>query len=457
MLCAEVQQSPGRAGLIGKAGYGRGLVPAGLTTKRRDGHRLVVATPAPAPAATTLRQVAAPVFLAGLGYFVDIFDLLLFSIVRVSSLNDLGAGARTLEAGALLLNLQLVGMMIGGVAWGMLADRRGRLSVLFGSIFLYSAASLANGFVTTVAQYAALRFVAGFGLAGELGAGLTLVVELLPPKTRGAAATLVSSMGVAGAVTAALVSEWLSWRSCMVLGGVMGFGLFALRLGVRESPMFSQVLRGGGERGNFLRLLTHRGRFLRYARCVMIGIPIWFATGVLVTLAPELAQALGVGEKVEAGRAVMWFFALTTAGNFTSGMLSQMLRSRRRAAALYLLSAAAGCAVYLSGAIHGAATFYAVCAWMGFSCGYWAVTIMMAVEEFGTDLRATVGTSVPTFIRSAAVPMLMACVALKTRLGVVGAVAVVGALAFGGAAWALARQRETYGKPLDFREIPGPG
>ena len=406
------------------------------------------------PHEPSLRHVAAPVLLAGLGYFVDIYDLLLFSVVRVPSLTDLGAGARTLEVGTMLLNVQLVGMMIGGVAWGMLGDRRGRLSVLFGSIFLYSAASLANGFVTSVEQYAVLRFVAGVGLAGELGAGLTLVVELLPPATRGAAATIVATMGVTGAVVAALAGEWLSWRACMILGGLMGFALFALRLGVRESPMFDHLRAAGGERGNILRLFTDRDRFVRYLRCILIGVPVWFIVGILITLSPELARSLGVVGEVSAGRAVFWFYAATTVGDFASGMLSQFWRSRRAAAAVFIALTAIGSVAYLAGAARTSRDFYLICGWLGFGTGYWAVTVTMAVEQFGTDLRATVGTSVPTFIRASAVPMLLAFLALRGAVGVVGAAAMVGAVAFGGAAWALATQPETYGKSLDYREVP---
>ncbi|MBI2797092.1 MAG: MFS transporter [Gemmatimonadetes bacterium] len=402
------------------------------------------------------RRVAAPVLLAGLGYFVDIFDLLLFSVVRVPSLADLGAGARALEIGTMLLNVQLLGMMVGGVAWGMLGDRRGRLSVLFGSIFLYSAASMANAFVTSVPQYAVLRFVAGVGLAGELGAGLTLVVELLPPATRGAAAAIVATMGVSGAVVAAVAGELMSWRNCMVLGGLMGFALFALRLNVRESPLFDALRRAAGERGNILRLFDDRHRFTRYLRSVLIGVPVWFTVGILITLAPELARLLGVEGAVSAGRAVFWFYLLTTVGDFASGMLSQYWKSRRRAAALFMAITAAGSALYLLGLVRTAAGFYAICGLLGLGTGYWAVTVTMAVEQFGTDLRATVGTSVPTFIRATAVPMLLAFLALRNVAGVLGAAAIVGVAAFGAAAWALATQPETYGRSLEYTEVPPP-
>src|SRR5882762_615963 len=112
-----------------------------------------------------------PVIVAALGYFVDIYDLLLFSIVRRPSLSALGVPDEELFGqGEFLLQVQMGGLLLGGLIWGIMGDKRGRLSVLFGSILMYSLANIGNGFVTNVTQYAALRFIAGLGLAGELGA-----------------------------------------------------------------------------------------------------------------------------------------------------------------------------------------------------------------------------------------------------------------------------------------------
>ena len=411
---------------------------------------------APPPAILTeeLRAVAPAILVAGLGYLVDIFDMLLLSVVRVPSLASLGiTGDRALEVGSQLLNFQLAGALLGGLAWGVLGDKRGRLSVLFGSIFLYSAATLANAFVQSVEAFAMLRFVAGFGLAGELGAGLTLVVELLPIRSRGAATTIVATLGVSGAVFAAVAAEYLTWRSCFALGGVMGFVLLLLRLGVHESGMFRTTAAKGGERGNLLRLFDNRDRFLRWIRSVLIGIPIWFTVGTLITLSPELARALGIEEPVSAARAVLWFYGATTVGDFVSGMLSQWWHSRRAAAALFIGITAVGAAAYLAGLAHTASGLYFICAWLGLGTGYWAVTNTMAVEQFGTDLRATVGTSVPNLIRAAAVPMSLAFLALRGSLGPLAAAGLVGAVAFSLSVWALATQPETYGKDLDYREL----
>jgi putative MFS transporter len=395
------------------------------------------------------RLAKAAILAAGLGYFVDIFDLLLLSVLRVSSLEALGADP--FEDGVLLQNVQLVGMMLGGIAWGMLGDRRGRLTVLFGSIFLYSAATLANAFVTSLDQYLVLRFIAGFGLAGELGAGLTLVSELVEARSRGVATTLVATLGVLGAVAAALVGELVDWRTAYAIGGVMGFMLFALRVGLRESGMFRRTARTT-RRGDFLRLFHGRERALRYLRAILIGVPIWYVVPIFITFAPEFARALGTSEPVVPGRAVLAFYVATSLGDLTSGLLSQKLHSRRKAMGLYLGLLVLGVPAYLALGMHGAAAFYAGCAWLGFASGYWAVTVSAAVEQFGTDLRATVGTSVPTFIRVSGVPMTLAFQALRPALGIVTAACLVGAAAFALALWALAHQAETYARDLDFVE-----
>ncbi|MCU0635595.1 MAG: MFS transporter [Gemmatimonadaceae bacterium] len=401
------------------------------------------------------RRARGAILFAGLGYFVDIFDLLLFAVLRVPSVRDLGVGDRTLEVGTLLQNAQLVGMMVGGLAWGMLGDRRGRRSVLYGSIVLYSLATLGNATATSVTQYLVWRVLAGIGLAGELGAALTLVSELVEPRERGTATTLVATLGVMGAVAAALVGEWLPWRTAYVVGGVLGFALLLLRLNLADSPMFARTRERVAGRGDIRRVFATPSRALRYLRAIAIGVPIWFSSGVLITFAPEFARAMGITTPVTAGRAVLAFYAATTLGDLTSGLLSQRLRSRRASVAVFMVLNGLGIAAYLSGVASTAAGLYAICAWLGLATGYWAVMVTMAVEQFGTDLRATVGTSVPTFVRATAVPMTLGFVALRPGLGLVGAAASVAVVACAVAAAALVTQPETYGRSLDFVEVDG--
>ena len=154
----------------------------------------------------TRRAVSLAVLVAALGYFVDIYDLILFGAVRGPSLQALGfSPADVQDKGILLLQLQMGGMLVGGILWGIIGDRRGRLSVLFGSIILYSIANLVNGTVDTLTGYAICRVIAGIGLAGELGAGITLVSELMDKERRGLGTTIVAATGILGGVVAGIV------------------------------------------------------------------------------------------------------------------------------------------------------------------------------------------------------------------------------------------------------------
>ena len=288
-------------------------------------------------AAGRQRRPYIPILVAALGYFVDIYDLILFSIVRVPSLTALGlSGDALLESGVLLLNMQMAGMLVGGIAWGVMGDRRGRLSVLFGSIVLYSIANIANAFVHDVSTYAALRFIAGVGLAGELGAGITLVSEILPKEVRGYGTTIVASVGVMGAVVAVLVGDAFDWRIAYIVGGVMGLALLVLRIGVFESGLFEGVKQTTVARGNFFALFANPARTRRYLSAVLVGLPIWYVIGILITFAPELGAAVGVTPAPRAARAVLFAYLGLTVGDLASGLISQWMRSRKRALGLFL-------------------------------------------------------------------------------------------------------------------------
>jgi predicted MFS family arabinose efflux permease len=399
-----------------------------------------------------LRRLGGPILFVTLGYFVDVFDMLLFAVVRVESIRDLGMGSRTVEVGALLQNAQLIGLMLGGLVWGAIGDRRGRRAALYGSILLYSLANLANAMVTSVPQYALWRFIAGFGLAGELGAGLTLVGEMVDRRERGTATTLVATLGTTGAMAAAIVGQLVPWRWAFAIGGMLGLALLTLRLSVHDSPMFARAHGASARPGDIRRLVDTRERAARYLRTILIGVPIWFTVGVLVTFAPEFARHLGVTGEVVAGHTILVFYAGGSLGDLACGLLSQALRSRRRAVAAFYALSVPAIAVYLFGVARTPAAFYGVCAWLGFASGFWAVMVTMAVEQFGTDLRATVATSVPTFVRASAVPMTLAFLALRPGLGIAPAAGLIGALVFLAASWALWRLPETYGRDLDFVE-----
>jgi MFS family permease len=403
--------------------------------------------------ASSRRSVFLTVLVAALGYFVDIYDLILFLIVRVKSLKSLGVeSGAVLEKGVDLFNMQMIGMLIGGVLWGVLGDKRGRLSVLFGSIFLYSAANIANGFVQSVDQYAAMRFVAGIGLAGELGAGITLVSEVMGRETRGYGTTIVASVGVLGAVVAALVGDSFSWRTAYFVGGGLGIGLLLLRIGLFESGMFEGTKGRDVERGNFLSLLTSWPRARKYLAVIFVGVPIWFVISILIGLSPELAKDMGMSPGPAPGRAVMVAYIGLSVGDLTSGWLSQVMRSRKKAIGLFMGLTALSIVAYFTVSSSSLSAFYACCFALGVSVGYWAVFVTVASEQFGTNIRATATTTAPNFVRGAVVIVTSGFRALKAPLGVTGSAQVVGAIALAIAAVSLWSLQETYGKDLDFVE-----
>ncbi len=408
---------------------------------------------APADDAPTSPDVLRAVLVAALGYFVDIYDLILFSVVRVKSLTALGLrGQRLLDDGVTLINAQMIGMLVGGVLWGVLGDRKGRISVLYASIVTYSLANLANGFVQSVGAYAALRFIAGVGLAGELGAGITLVTELMSPRTRGWGTTIVATVGLTGAVVAALVADAFDWRTAYFIGGALGIGLLLLRIRVRESGMFQKVLTHDAPRGSVAQLFSPPARALRYLSVIAVGLPIWFAVGILVTFAPEFGTALHMPALPSAGTAVLWCYVGLALGDLSAGALSQTLRSRRKVVGIFLASTVLATAAYFLLGPISRPGFYACCFGLGLANGYWALFVSIAAESFGTNVRATVATTVPNFVRGALVPMTLAFKYLRAPLGVVHAALVVGAVTVSLAFLALRNLPETFGREMDYVE-----
>ncbi len=392
--------------------------------------------------------------MASLGYFVDIYDLVLFSIVRVPSLKSLGlAGQELIDNGVFLLNMQMAGMLVGGILWGVMGDRKGRLKIMFGSIFLYSVANIANGMVSSLGAYAALRFIAGVGLAGELGAGITLVSEVLHRSVRGYGTMLVASVGVSGAILANIIAGAYDWRNAFFIGGALGLVLLVARISVAESAMFRDMKkRTGISRGNMLALFTDRKRFFRYLNSILIGVPIWFVVGILITFSPEFAKALGTAGPISAGNAVMYCYLGLVFGDLTSGLLSQGLRSRKKVIFLYMLLTVAGIAVYFLQGSSSPAFFYGVCLALGFASGYWAIFVTVAAEQFGTNLRATVATTVPNFVRGMVVPITLLFQFFRRSFGLETSALMVGAVCLAAGFAALVSLEETFHKDLDCIE-----
>ncbi|NOU48426.1 MAG: MFS transporter [Bacteroidales bacterium] len=394
------------------------------------------------------------VLVASLGYFVDMYDLVLFGIVRIESLKALGVtGDDLVTKGVFLLNMQMIGMLVGGIIWGILGDKKGRISVLFGSIALYSVANIANAFVASVPAYAVARFFAGVGLAGELGAAITLVSEILKKESRGYGTTIVASVGIMGSVTAGFVGDHFSWKWAYIFGGLLGLVLLALRAKMLESGMFTSVQSNLAiKRGDFLSLFTNRARFLKYMRCILIGLPMWFVVGILIILSPEFAVILGVKGDVSAGNSIMYAYSGLVLGDLLSGFSSQILRSRKKIILIFLLLTSLFVTVYLSSGNLSVNAFYVLCFVLGISIGYWAVFVTIASEQFGTNLRATVTTSVPNFVRGGVVVITLSFEALKSTFGLVGSAYIVGFTTIAVALIALFFMEETYHKDLDYLE-----
>ncbi len=393
------------------------------------------------------------VIVAALGYFVDMYDLVLFGIVRVPSLMSLGLrGEALVEKGVFLLNMQMTGMLLGGIIWGVLGDKKGRLNVLFGSILLYSIANIANAFVTSVALYSAARLLAGMGLAGELGAAVTLVSEILPTEKRGYGTAIVASVGILGSVTAAFVGDFLAWQTAYVVGGLLGVVLLILRLKMFESGIYKTVQNSTVKKGDFLSLFTNRQRFRKYLRCILIGVPTWYVVGILITFSPEMAKALGVSEPINAGKSIMYTYIGLVFGDIISGFGSQIIKSRKKTVLVFLSMAVVLVTAYFFIAGITAFWFYALCLVIGISIGYWAVFVTIGAEQFGTNLRSTVATTVPNFVRGATVLITLSFVYLRAYLGIIQSAIVVGIVTFAIAFLALWGLEESYHKDMDYLE-----
>lgn len=398
-----------------------------------------------------------PVIIASLGYFVDIYDLLLFGIVRIQSLTDLGLDAD--KVGTMIINYQMTGMICGGILWGIYGDKKGRLSVLFGSIIVYSLANIACGFLPQLnfadkaTIYAMLRFIAGVGLAGELGAGITLVSETLPKELRAIGTSIVAGFGVLGAVVAQFTVELAgSWSTAYIVGGILGLALLILRISVAESGMFKTMKENTAiKRGDFFSFFTNKTIFTKYMKCVFIGIPIWYCIGILVFMANQFAPEMGI-TSINPGKAIMWTYIFTSVGDFSSGFISHAFRSRKKTILAMLLFTVVGVCLLLFSGHKTENMYYFYCAWIGLGTGFWAMFVTVAAEQFGTNMRSTATTSVPNMVRGSVPIMLIGFDYLKQTHSVTHSAAIIGFIAFGLGIYATLTITETHNKDLDFVE-----
>lgn len=393
------------------------------------------------------------VLVAALGYFVDIYDLLLFAIVRVDSLRDIGIPEDShRRLGEYVMNVQMAGLLLGGILWGIIGDKYGRIKVLFGSILLYSIANIVNGFVTGIHSYALIRFIAGIGLAGELGAGITLVSETMSKEKRGYGTMIVAVIGLFGAVAANMVAHHYNWRTAYFVGGGLGFVLLLLRVGTFESGMFKHVQESKVARGTFGILFSDRKRFLKYLYCILIGTPLWFVVGILIAQSPEFGKALGATGPLKAGEAIMYSYIGISIGDIFAGLLAQWTKSRRLAVFVFLLASLGTVVYYLNSKGITPDTFTWVAFVMGLGVGYWATFVTIASEQFGTNIRATVTTTVPNFVRGSLIPITFIFEFFVHRFNIITAAYIV---MFGLTAlslFALSRLKETFNKDLDYLE-----
>ncbi|TNF48341.1 MAG: MFS transporter [Bacteroidetes bacterium] len=399
-----------------------------------------------------------PVIVAALGYFVDIYDLLLFGIVRLPSLESMGLDVDTY--GTMILNWEKTGLLIGGILWGVFGDKKGRLSVLFGSILVYSLANIACGllphveFMDKASAYALFRFIAGIGLAGELGAGITLVSESLPKELRAIGTSLVAGFGLFGAVVANFTVELASdWTISYFIGGGLGLMLLLLRVGVLESGIYKDIQQDASvKKGNFLSFFTNWDRFVRYIKCIAIGIPTWFCIGILAVLGNQFGPALGIVGDIEPGKAIMWAYIGISVGDFASGFISHYLKSRKKAIFYMMLFTIVGVVLMLSGGAKTVEMYYFYCVWLGLGTGYWAMFVTIGAEQFGTNIRSTAATTIPNMVRGTLVLMILMFNYFKPSTGVLWSAVIVGVIAFAVGIYSTLTIPETHDRDLDFIE-----
>ena len=402
-----------------------------------------------------------PVFVAALGYFVDVYDLLLFTIVRQTSVMSIGSTAETIIVdSAHIINWQMSGLLIGGILWGVLGDKKGRLKVLFGSILLYSVANILTSFVQNVDQYAYCRFIGGIGLAGELGAGITLVSEMLPKHKRGIGTSMVAGIGLFGAVFAYFTFKYTNdWRLCYQIGGVLGFFLLILRVKVAESFMFESVKLSKLAKGNFFMFFQNKKRFVKYITAILIGLPTWFVIGVLINYSNKFASSLYGINLIDSGRSIMLAYIGIASGDLLIGYVSQYFKSRKKALMLFYILSIIGMVLFFSPFNNNDSRMYLICAFLGFSTGYWAIFNQMAAEQFGTNLRATAATTIPNMVRGA-LPLInfLFLDILQKKLGwdIVQSGMLTGAIVMVITLIAYFFTEETYHKDLDYMEHDNP-
>ena len=397
--------------------------------------------------------LVATLIVSALGYFVDVYDIVLFSVLRVPSLIDLGVSPEAVtQLGTELLRIQMWGILLGAFVWGVLGDKKGRTFVILGSILIYSIATLLNGLVQSVEQYRILRFIAGFGLAGELGAAITLVAEITPQAKRGYGTMAIAALGAAGAITAAWVGSVFPWRIVYISGGFAGLLLLLLRAQMKESTLFREILGREIPRGSLPFFIKSPKRVLRYLCCIVVGMPVWYAIGIHMTFAPELAQSLGVLDPITAGKAIFYYYLGFIFGDVSSCFLSQIFQSRKKIIGLFLFFSLVFVSFTHVWTDLSVSQFYGICLLIGFGSGYWVLMATMTSEQFGTNFRSTATTSAPQMLRATVIPMTLLLDLFRQSFPFSKSALFLGLGIFLLAGLSLIPLKETFNTHLDFLE-----
>jgi MFS transporter, putative metabolite:H+ symporter len=399
------------------------------------------------------RHIWLAIIASALGFFVDLYDIIILSIVRSKSLLELGIPeTELLSKGVFLINVQMVGMLIGGFVWGIIGDKMGRLSVLFGSIILYSSATFANAYAPNFEIYLLLRFLAGVGLAGELGAAITLVTEQMPQKYRGIGPAIIGGSGMLGAIVGAYIGGKYTWQFTYQLGGGLGFALLILRLGVLESGLFNAMKDKTSNKGNLRLLFKNKDYIIKYISICVLGFPVWYVNGVVMTFTPEIAKAWGMTEIPSVSTVFTYYFIGLTFGDLTGGFVSQYLQSRKKAIRLYLSMYAVAAVIFFMVGNQSLTLYYGLLLFLGFCVGYSIVLLTLAAEQYGTNIRATVTTSSLNILRATVIPQTLLFGFLSPYIGIVNSAMVVGVVAILLAFWGLSNLEETFHKDLNYTE-----
>ncbi len=399
------------------------------------------------------KAITLGIIVSALGFFVDLYDIMALAAIGETSLKAIGVAAENIKNDInYLQSMQMLGMLIGGFLWGIIGDKYGRLKVLFGSIILYSFFTFLNAFVTGTGQYAACRFLAGLGLAGELGAGITLVSEQMKKEKRGLGPAIIAGFGVLGAIVAVFIGKYADWRTVYITGGVLGFLLLILRIGVVESGLFTIAKTSKISKGNFLIILRNWNYLKKFLCILLVGIPGWFVNGVMMQFSNYISSSMGMNPLPDKGKVIIYFFIALSLGDVLGGLVSQWLKSRKKSMYIFLSLHLLMLILFFTIGKNSAQLYYIIFAGLGLSVGFVIQLFTLAAEQFGTNIRTLVTSSGLNLVRGWVIPLGALFAWMNDSLHIIEW-KVAAIIAFSVAAvsfWALSQLDETFNNELEF-------